>query len=81
VLATNNIKDTSMLLNLPFAIHYGSVMFHSTGLNLGQGFNSRSGCMYAKHLLYGVAKRPNLELKTWSKQLFGYLPLDIAHPG
>jgi hypothetical protein len=29
----------------------------------------------------GVAKQPNLELKTWPKQLLGSLPLVIALPG
>jgi hypothetical protein len=32
------------------------------------------------HLLPGVAKQPNLELKTWHKQLLGSLPLVIALP-
>jgi len=27
-----------------------------------------------------LAIEPNLELKTWPKQLLGYLPLDIALP-
>jgi hypothetical protein len=39
--------------------------------NLGQVFNSRSGCMCAAHLLYPKAKRPNLKLKTRPKQLIG----------
>jgi len=33
------------------------------------------------HLLPGVAIQPNLELKTWPKQLLGSLPLVIALPG
>jgi hypothetical protein len=33
------------------------------------------------HLLSGIAIQPNLELKTWPKQLLGYLPLVIALPG
>ncbi len=33
------------------------------------------------HLLPSVAKQPNLELKTQSKQLLGSLPLVIALPG
>ncbi len=32
------------------------------------------------HFLRSIAIRPNLELKTLSKQLLGSLPLDIAHP-
>ncbi len=34
----------------------------------------------AMHLLCRIAIRPNLELKTPPKQLFGSLPLDIALP-
>jgi hypothetical protein len=30
------------------------------------------------HLQPGVTKQPNLELKTWPKQLLGSLPLVIA---
>jgi hypothetical protein len=33
------------------------------------------------HLRPGVAKQPNLELKTQPKQLLGSLPLVIALPG
>jgi hypothetical protein len=35
---------------------------------------------HAMHLLHSIAIQPNLELKTWPKQLLGYLPLDIALP-
>jgi hypothetical protein len=35
---------------------------------------------HAMHLLHSIAIQPNLELKTWLKQLLGYLPLDIALP-
>jgi hypothetical protein len=41
-------------------------------------FNFRSGCMQTMHLLSSVAIQPNLELKTWPKQLLGSLPLVIA---
>jgi hypothetical protein len=34
--------------------------------------------MHTMHLLPGVAKQPNLELKTRPKQLLGSLPLDIV---
>jgi len=37
--------------------------------------------MHTMHLLPSVAIWPNLELKTQSKQLLGYLPLVIALPG
>jgi hypothetical protein len=37
--------------------------------------------MHTMHLLSGVAIQPNLELKTWPKQLLGSLPLVIALPG
>jgi hypothetical protein len=33
------------------------------------------------HLLPNVALRPNLELKTWTKQLLGSLPLVIVLTG
>ena len=35
---------------------------------------------HTMHLQPGVAKQPNLELKTRPKQLLGSLPLDIALP-
>ncbi len=52
-----------------------------TGRALGRVFNFRSGCMrHTMHLRPGVAKQPNLELKTRLKQLLGSLPLVIALP-
>ena len=36
--------------------------------------------MHAAAFLVASVKLPNLELKTRSKQLLGYLPLDIALP-
>ncbi len=51
-----------------------------TGQALGRVFNFRSGCMHTMHLLLSVAIRPNLELKTRSKQLLGSLPLVITLP-
>ena len=36
---------------------------------------------HTMHLRPGVAKQPNLELKTRPKQLLGSLPLVIALPG
>jgi hypothetical protein len=35
---------------------------------------------HTMHLRPGVAKQPNLELKTWPKQLLGSHPLVIALP-
>jgi hypothetical protein len=35
---------------------------------------------HTMHLRPGVAKQPNLELKTWPKKLLGSLPLVIALP-
>jgi hypothetical protein len=35
---------------------------------------------HTMHLRLGVAKQPNLELKTWPKQLLVSLPLVIALP-
>ncbi len=40
-----------------------------TGLNLCLVFNSRSGRMFAIHLLWSITIRPNLELKTPPNQL------------
>jgi hypothetical protein len=37
--------------------------------------------MHIMHLRPGVAKQPDLELKTRPKQLLGSLPLVIALPG
>jgi hypothetical protein len=51
-----------------------------TGQALGRVFNFRSGCMNTMHLQPTVAIRPNLELKTWPKQLLDSLPLVIALP-
>ncbi len=52
-----------------------------TGRALGRVFNFRSGYMHTMHLLPGVAIQPNLELKTWPKQLLGSLPLVIMLSG
>ncbi len=51
-----------------------------TGQNLGRVFNIRSGHLHAAAFLVASVKLPNLELKTRSKQLLCYLPLDIALP-
>ncbi len=39
-------------------------------------FNSRGGCVYVAHSCCYQAKRPNLKLEIWPKQLLGFLPLD-----
>ncbi len=39
-----------------------------------------SGCMQTMHLLPGVAKQPNLELKTRPKPVLGSLPLAFVLP-
>jgi hypothetical protein len=49
-----------------------------TGRKLGRVFNSRSSCL---SIMGYEAKRPNLKLKTWPKQLKGSLPLAFALPG
>ncbi len=49
-----------------------------TGQNQGRVFNSRSGRVCPTQLPCFEAKLPNLELKTRSKQLVGFLPIDIA---
>ncbi len=51
-----------------------------TGQNLGRVFNFRNGHVHATYFLYYRLKLPNLKLKTWHKQLLGFLPLDIALP-
>ncbi len=50
------------------------------GRNLGRVFNSRSGCTHTMYFNPCKAKRPNLKLKTWPKQLLGCLTLDIVLP-
>jgi hypothetical protein len=50
------------------------------GLQIGRVFNFRSGHLHAAHLWCFQVKLPNLRLKTWPKQLLGYLLLDIALP-
>jgi hypothetical protein len=52
-----------------------------TGQNLGPVFNSRSDCMSANYVFCYEAKQPNLQLKTWKKQLKGSLPIAFALPG
>jgi len=52
-----------------------------TGRALGRVFNFRSDCPHTMHLQTSVAIQTNLNLKTWPKQLLGYLPLVIALPG
>ncbi len=46
-----------------------------TGQNLGQVFNSRSGCMCAMGINSYETKWPNLKLETRPKQLSGSIPL------
>ncbi len=50
------------------------------GWNLNRVFNIRSGHLHADAFLVSSVKLPNLQLKTRSKQLLGYLPLDSALP-
>ncbi len=45
-----------------------------TGQNLGRVFNFRSGYNGAMHFRPYEAKQPSLNLKSWHKQLLGYLP-------
>ncbi len=47
------------------------------GQNLGQLFNSRSGCVHDMQSRCFETKLPNLKLKTWPKKLLGSLLLDI----
>jgi hypothetical protein len=50
-------------------------------MSLGPSFQLKKW-LHAYHALTAsVAIQPNLELKTWPKQLVGSLPLVIALPG
>jgi hypothetical protein len=51
-----------------------------TGQNLGRVFNFSNGHLHAAIYLMLSLKLPNLQLKTWPKQLLGSLPLVIALP-
>jgi hypothetical protein len=51
------------------------------GPNLGRVFNSRSGCMPRMNLLHSLSKWPNLDLKSWPKQLLSSLPLSGIYTG
>jgi hypothetical protein len=48
-----------------------------TGQNLGRVFTFRNVRVHVWHFLCYRLKLPNLELKTWPKQLLGSLPLDM----
>jgi len=52
-----------------------------TGQTLGRVFNSRNVCKNNNSALMLTRSKTNLKLKTQPKQLFGYLPRDIALPG
>ncbi len=51
--------------------------FADIGTKPGPVFNSIRDCMYTMHV---VPIRPNLELKTRTKQLLGSLSLDVHAP-
>jgi hypothetical protein len=51
-----------------------------TGQNLVRVFNSRLGRACIRNVIVDITKQPNLKLKTWSKQLLGYLPLAFVLP-
>ncbi len=52
-----------------------------TGPNMGRVVNSRLGCACASCAIANITKWPSLKLKTWPKQLLGFLPLAFALPG
>ncbi len=52
-----------------------------TRQNLGRVFNLRFDHLDAEHFWCYQVKLPNLNSKTWLKQLLGFLPLVIALPG
>ncbi len=82
---------SSSVLSLPISVGFpvqtydGKKFYHRshrkrcwhgrTGLNINRVFNSRNGCLHDMHSLCSVSKRPNLELKTLTRQLIGSLPL------
>jgi len=52
-----------------------------TGRNLVRVFNSRLCRMLViGHGIVHITKQPDLNLKTWPKQLLGYLPFAFAFP-
>jgi hypothetical protein len=51
------------------------------GTTPDQAFNSKIDCMYALYEPCILPKRPNLELKTRTKQLYGSLSIDFHAPG
>ncbi len=73
-------QEVNSTVILPPLVFPGLIMgkLSLTRQNLGRLFNSNSGRLLSIHLLHSIPKRPNLELKTWPKQLLGSLPLDIA---
>jgi hypothetical protein len=73
-------EQTSILTSTVENLAQGMDKLQLAGLNLGRVFNSRSGCMWARHLFCYEAKQPNLKLKTRPKQLLGSLPIAFALP-
>jgi hypothetical protein len=73
--------STSLLLYIIYIIALYFVIHSNfspwTGQTFGRVFKYRSGCERIINLIFYAAEQPNLKLKTWSKQLLGYLPLDI----
>ncbi len=51
-----------------------------TGLNLCRVFNNRCGCVSTQIGTCTSSKNPNLQLKTWPKQVLGSLTLAFALP-
>jgi hypothetical protein len=71
------IRETSQMTHAMFV---PMEKLQLTGQNLVQVFNFRVGCFRTTHFCSYQVIQHNLKLKTRSKQLLGYLPLDITLP-
>jgi hypothetical protein len=75
------IKKVKQKSVSPSNIQFKHGKLQRTGLSLGRFVHARSGCMHAVQILFSLAKLANVELKTWLKQLLGFLPLAFGIPG
>ncbi len=70
------VKNATAIVKVPLR----QSKLQLTRQNLGQVFNSISGCKCAMQLSCFEAKQPSLKLKTCAKQLLGSLLLEFALP-
>jgi hypothetical protein len=80
VLSGNARQCLNLKTRLRFSPAYMDTL-KRTGQNLTRVFNSRNDCVCAIYTCWYWAKQPNLELKTWPKQLLSCLLLDLTLPG